>query len=174
MFESPQEIKQGNCFSITTSLYLFSGIRTGGLEDAQNAVTWQQNVSAKKVPMPLGEGSALRRTSDKLDLGDTVGVTENDTNLRRGSTLSGELADLLNDLLGGGLQPAGSGAAVGEGRSGDTLSFAVKSTHVVGGCRLSSSVEDGVFEMEISWAGATKLERPNWTFALCGAMQIFA
>lgn len=115
----------------------------------------------KKVPTPSVEGSALRHTSDKLDLGDTVGVTENDTNLRRSSTLSGELADLLNNLLGGGLQPAGSGAAVGQGRGGDTLSFAVKSTHFVGVCRLSSSVEDGVFEMEIPWAGATKFERPR-------------
>lgn len=99
-----------------------------------------------------------KRTSDKLDLGDTVGVTENDTNLRRGSTLSGELADLLNDLLGSGLQPAGSDAAVGEGRGGDTLSVAVKSTHVVGGCRLSC-VEVGGVVMEFSWAGAMKFGR---------------
>ncbi len=87
-----------------------------------------------------------------------MGVTENDTNLRRGSTLSGELADLLNDLLGSGLQPAGSDAAVGEGRGGDTLSVAVKSTHVVGGCRLSC-VEVGGVVMEFSWAGAMKFGR---------------
>lgn len=59
-------------------------------------------------------------------------VTEDDTNLRRSSTLSGELGDLLDDLLGGGLQPRRGGARVRERGGGDTLSFAVKSTHFVG------------------------------------------
>lgn len=80
-----------------------------------------------------------------------MGVTEDDTNLRRGSTLSGELADLLNDLLGSGLQPAGSSAAVGEGGGRDTLAVAVKSTHVFGGCRLSC-VEVGGVVLKFSWA----------------------
>lgn len=56
----------------------------------------------------------IQHTSDNLDLGNTVGVTENDTDLRRGSTLTGELADLVNDLVGGGLQPGGGLARVGE------------------------------------------------------------
>lgn len=89
-----------------------------------------------------------------------MGVTEDDTNLRRGSTLSGELADLLDNLLGGGLQPAGSGAAVGEGGGGDTLALAVKSTHVVGGCRLSC-VEDGGFVMEFFLDRRGKFERAD-------------
>jgi hypothetical protein len=80
-----------------------------GLEDSQNAVT-----------------------SDNLDLGNTVRVTENDTNLRRGSTLLGELADLLNDLVGGSLEPGGRGARVGESGGRNALSLAVKSTHLVG------------------------------------------
>jgi len=44
-------------------------------------------------------------TSDNLDLGDSVGVTEDNTDLRRSGTLLGQLADLVNDLLGSGLQP---------------------------------------------------------------------
>lgn len=70
-------------------------------------------------------------TGDKLDLGNAVGVTEDDTDLRRGSTLSGELADLVDDLVGGGLQPRGSGAGVGESGGRNALALAVKSAHLV-------------------------------------------
>lgn len=38
-------------------------------------------------------------TGDVLDLGNTVGVTEDNTNLGGGSTLLGELADLVDNLL---------------------------------------------------------------------------
>ena len=76
--------------------------------------------------------ASFQRTSDDLDLSDTVGVTENDANLGRGSTLSGELADLLNDLVGSGLEPGGSGAGVGESGGRNALALAVKSTHLVG------------------------------------------
>lgn len=51
-----------------------------------------------------------------------MGVTENDTDLGRGETLLGKLEDVLADLLGGGLEPRGGSAAVGERRGGDTLS----------------------------------------------------
>jgi hypothetical protein len=44
-------------------------------------------------------------TSNTLDLGNTVGVTENDTNLRRRQTLLSKLEDLLADFLGGSLDP---------------------------------------------------------------------
>ena len=40
---------------------------------------------------------------DKLDLGNTVRVTENDTDLRWGETTTGELEDLVGDFLWGGL-----------------------------------------------------------------------
>lgn len=70
-------------------------------------------------------------TGDKLDLGNAVGVTEDDTDLRRGSTLSGELADLVDDLVGGGLQPRGGGAGVGESGGRNALALAVKSAHLV-------------------------------------------
>lgn len=69
-----------------------------------------------------------KRTSDNLDLGNAVAVTEDNTNLRRGSTLSGELADLVDDLLGGGLQPGRSRTAVGNSRGANTLSLAVHTT----------------------------------------------
>jgi hypothetical protein len=58
-----------------------------------------------------------------------MGVTENDTNLGRSSTLTGQLADLLDNLLGSGLEPRRRIARVGDGRGRDTLALAVKTTH---------------------------------------------
>ena len=57
----------------------------------------------------------FQHTGDDLDLSNTVGVTEDHTNLGRSGTLLCELADLVNDLIGGGLEPRRGGAAVGEG-----------------------------------------------------------
>lgn len=59
-------------------------------------------------------------------------VTQDDTNLRRGSTLLGQLADLLDDLLGGGLQPRRGSARVGNRGGRNALALAVKSTHLGG------------------------------------------
>jgi hypothetical protein len=61
-----------------------------------------------------------------------VGVTEDDTDLGGGGTTLGEAADLLNDLVGSGLQPRRGSAAVGGSRRADTLSLAVKTTHGCG------------------------------------------
>lgn len=58
-----------------------------------------------------------------------MAVTENNTNLRRSSTLLGQFADLVNDLIGGGLQPRWGVAGEWDGRGGDTLALGVKSTH---------------------------------------------
>lgn len=44
-------------------------------------------------------------TGDVLDLSNTLGVTEDDTDLGGGHTLLGELEDGLADILRGGLQP---------------------------------------------------------------------
>jgi len=52
----------------------------------------------------------------EADLGNTVRVTESDTDLRRSETLARELADLLNHVLGGGLEPRRGSAAVRKGR----------------------------------------------------------
>lgn len=57
-----------------------------------------------------------KHTSDDLDLGDTMAVTQDNTDLGGGGTLLGQLADLLDDLLGGGLEPRGGVAAVGDSR----------------------------------------------------------
>lgn len=58
-----------------------------------------------------------------------MAVTEDNTNLRRRSTLPGELADLVNDLFGSGLEPGRGGTRVGDGRARNALSLAVKTTH---------------------------------------------
>ena len=59
-------------------------------------------------------------------------VTEDLANLRGSGTLLRELADLLNNLLGGGLQPSRGVARVGDGGGRYSLSVAVKTTHFVG------------------------------------------
>lgn len=69
------------------------GYHTVGLEDAEDLVS-----------------------GDNLGLGDTVGVTKDLTNLGGSCALPGELADLLDDLLGGGLEPRRRSARVGDGR----------------------------------------------------------
>ena len=56
-------------------------------------------------------------------------VTEDNTDLRRGGTLLGELADVVDNLLGGGLEPRWGVAGVRDGGGGNALSFAVKTTH---------------------------------------------
>lgn len=67
-----------------------------------------------------------------------MGVTEDNTDLGRGGTLTGELADLVNDLLGGGLEPCGRSARVGDGAGSDTLSLGMKTAHFE--CRLEEEV----------------------------------
>ena len=55
-------------------------------------------------------------TSDKAHLGDTVRVTEGDTDLRGGQALTSKLNDVINDVLGGSLEPCRRGATIREGR----------------------------------------------------------
>lgn len=108
--------------------------RTAGLEDSQNLVTWSRTQKSASInhactvafPMPGGQA---QHTSDDLDLGNSVGVTQDDTDLGWGGTLLGQLADLVDDLVGGGLEPRGSAAAVGDGGSRNSLSVGVKTTH---------------------------------------------
>lgn len=66
-------------------------------------------------------------SGNALDLGDTVRVTENDTDLGWGETSSGELEDLVGNLLRGGLGPRRLRTTVRESRSAHTLSFRVHS-----------------------------------------------
>lgn len=58
-----------------------------------------------------------------------MGVTEDNTDLGRSGTLLGQLADVVDNLLGGGLEPRGGGARVGERRGRNALALGVKTTH---------------------------------------------
>ena len=58
-----------------------------------------------------------------------MGVTEDNTDLRWSGTLLCELADLVDNLLGSGLQPCWSASGVWEGTGRDTLSVTVHTTH---------------------------------------------
>jgi hypothetical protein len=69
------------------------------------------------------------RTSNNLDLCDAMRISENDADLRRSSTLLCKLADLVDDLLGSGLQPRRRSSRVWDGRGRYALSVAVKTTH---------------------------------------------
>jgi hypothetical protein len=51
--------------------------------------------------------------------------------------LLGELADLVSDLVGGGLEPCWGGSGVRNGRGGDTLSLGVK-TGMMLDCEISN------------------------------------
>jgi len=73
--------------------------------------------------MPIGDVTSkvlTARFEDTKDLvagneshlGDTVRITEGDTDLRWGQTLAGELADVFNNIIGGCLKPCGGSTAV--------------------------------------------------------------
>lgn len=58
-----------------------------------------------------------------------MAVTEDDTDLRGSGTLLGQLGDVLDNLVGGGLEPRWGSARVGDGGGGNTLALGVKATH---------------------------------------------
>ena len=70
--------------------------------------------------------------SGALDLGDTLVVTEDDTDLRRGEALLRVLEDVLLDVLGRGGHPLRRVALVGERRLGNPLALA--RLHTSHGC----------------------------------------
>jgi hypothetical protein len=110
----------------------------------------------------LGRKHPNRRTSNDLDLRDTVRVTENDTNLRGSCALLCELADLLLDLVGGDLEPCWRRARVGEGRGGDALAVAVHATHDCGLCGVDedalSRIRPASVSLEIRGCGIKKCD----------------
>lgn len=61
--------------------------------------------------------------SDALDLGDSVAISESDTDLRRHVSLLGKLNNLLNEVLGLDFDPAWSGLSVWQASAGDTLAL---------------------------------------------------
>ncbi len=75
---------------------------TGSLENAQNL-----------------------RASDRLDLGDTMRVAQDQTNLRGSQTLASQLADLIAEVVRRNLQPRRGSATVGEGGIRNTLAIKV-------------------------------------------------
>lgn len=56
-----------------------------------------------------------------LDLGDSVRITKDHTDLRRGEALLGQAADVLADLLRSDLKPLRRSALVRQSRLGNTL-----------------------------------------------------
>lgn len=69
-----------------------------------------------------------------------MAVSEDDTDLGGSGTLTGELADVVDDGVGRALEPGGDAARVGDGGRGNTLALAVKTTHVGG---IGGTVVDG-------------------------------
>ena len=67
--------------------------------------------------------------SNRLDLSNAVGITQDDTNLRGSKTLLGELADIVFDIRSRHLEPRRRSALVRESPSGDTLSWCMQTTH---------------------------------------------
>lgn len=68
-------------------------------------------------------------SSDKTNLGNALSVTQQHTNLRGTQTLFGELANLVDNLLGRNFQPRRRRTTVWQGTARDTLSRSVHATH---------------------------------------------
>lgn len=62
-------------------------------------------------------------TGDNLSLGNTVGISQENTNLRRSQTLSGVLDDVLNNVTRGQLEPRWSVSRVWESGGRNTFSL---------------------------------------------------
>lgn len=58
-----------------------------------------------------------------------MAISQDNTDLRGRGTLLSELANLVNDLLGGGLEPGRGSAGVGNGGGRNALSLGVKTAH---------------------------------------------
>jgi hypothetical protein len=70
-------------------------------------------------------------SSDRLNLSDTIGIPQDNTNLRRGQTLLGKLANVLLDIGRSDFEPRRRSALVRLGTLGDTLSGSMHTTHAV-------------------------------------------
>lgn len=62
-------------------------------------------------------------TGNDLGRGNTVGISQDNTNLRGGQTLSGVLDDLLDNILSGQLEPRGGVSRVGSRRGRNSLTL---------------------------------------------------
>ena len=79
-------------------------------------------------------------TSDDLYLGNSMRISQDDTDLRRRGTLFCELADLVDNLIGRSLEPGWRISRVWNRAGGNAFAFAVKATHF---CCLSTIAESG-------------------------------
>lgn len=68
-------------------------------------------------------------TSHEADLGNTVAVPQDDTDLGGSQALPGELHDVVHDVVGSGLEPRRGSATVGESRRGCTIYFSAIQHH---------------------------------------------
>lgn len=93
---------------------------SNGLLDQHVEILWDFRSEAVRL-----EDSENLVSSNHLHLGDAVRISENNTNLRGSGTLLGELADLVDDLLGGCLEPGGRSTRVWESRGRYALSVGV-------------------------------------------------
>jgi len=66
----------------------------------------------------------------EFDLANTMGITQDNTNLRGSQTLLGEFADVVDHLIGGDLQPRRGSSSVRLGRTSNTFARSVHATHV--------------------------------------------
>jgi hypothetical protein len=87
-----------------------AGNRTVGLEDTEDLVSGN---NCENVSMRISKDFNVAELT--LGLGDTVRVTEDFTDLGGSGTLLRELLDLLDDLLGSGLEPRRWVAGVRDG-----------------------------------------------------------
>merc|ERR1719507_2962068 len=90
--------------------------------------------------------------SDETDLGNTVGVPEDNTDLGTGKALLGQLEDLVLDLIAGDLQPLRNRPPVGKCRLANALSRCVHPTHTGSlltslSCRSESSNKSLVLDL---------------------------
>jgi len=95
-----------------------------GLLDQEVDVLWE--VRSKSFPLQDPQDLV---TGDETDLGDTVAVPEDDTDLGWGQAFLGQLVDLVLDIGRAQLEPGRNGATVWEGTLGDTLAWSVHATH---------------------------------------------
>ena len=70
-----------------------------------------------------------------------MAVSEHDTNLRWRGAFLREFADLIDDGVGGGLEPGGSGARVWDGGGAYALAVAVQATHGGGWYRITGETD---------------------------------
>lgn len=80
--------------------------RDGGVQAYAERKRLRESEHSNAETLTVGlQDSENLVTGDELDLGNTVRVSQDDTDLRGAQTSSGELEDLVTDFLGGGLGP---------------------------------------------------------------------